>query len=468
MLSPLQGSGRRFDPPRAVLEAAASNSSPVPFPVVVAAPAQVVIPEGATAEEALAALSASGLSPPLLAKPLHAGTTACGGSHALALLDDVDAVAALAEGRGLPHWRPPVVLQPYVRHPTPLFKVFVMGPLTVVARRPSLRVPPPPGDVNVSIGGAHAIARVSAYVSAEDGAEEEENGGEGESGDGNDNGEASSVPRSGASSIAFFEAPDPPQWALEALAAHLRSSMGLNLFNFDLITVDKTTVEEAAENGGGGGAKTTATAAPPDADFLVIDINYFPGFEKLPDYEGLLIEFLGWLFRPRTAERIRGSAAAGAEDSSGAAAAGAAAAAATTAEDLEAKLRVGTTAAAAAAAAAVPASSFAAASAPASVPPSTPCSSNSLPVTASAPLPPSGSGGGGGGGGSRLLATASSAGSSPLRGADSAASLQKLARSLSQRPVSFSKVGVGGGGGGISAAAAAAVARRDAEEEKKE
>ena len=73
------------------------------------------------------------------------------------------------------------------------------------------------------------------------------------------------------------------------------------------------------------------------------------------------------------------------------------------------------------------------------------------------------------------LATASSAGSSPLRGTDSAASLQKLARSLSQRPVTFPRlVGGGGGGGGrvggsaggagIAAAAAAAVARRDKED----
>ena len=322
MLSPLQGRGRRFDPPRAVLDAHAASSSsqspssaaapPPPSPVVVAAPAQVVIPEGASAADALAALAASGLSPPLLAKPLHAGTTACGGSHALALLDDVEAVAALAEGKGLPHWAPPVVLQPYVRHPTPLFKVFVMGPLTVVARRPSLRVPPPPGDVNVSVGGAHSIARVSAYVSAEDGAEEMEGGGGGEEGRVENNGAgaeegasagtsadaAAADASSSPSSCAFFEAPDPPQWALEALAAHLRTSMGLNLFNFDLITVEKTLAlppppppqAPSSENGGDGSgccaaegaspsaaSAAAAAAAPPDADYLVIDINYFPG-----------------------------------------------------------------------------------------------------------------------------------------------------------------------------------------------
>jgi inositol-1,3,4-trisphosphate 5/6-kinase/inositol-tetrakisphosphate 1-kinase len=31
---------------------------------------------------------------------------------------------------------------------------------------------------------------------------------------------------------------------------------------------------------------------PDGADYMVIDINYFPGFEKLPNYENLMVEFL--------------------------------------------------------------------------------------------------------------------------------------------------------------------------------
>ena len=31
---------------------------------------------------------------------------------------------------------------------------------------------------------------------------------------------------------------------------------------------------------------------PEGADYMVIDINYFPGFEKLPNYENLMVEFL--------------------------------------------------------------------------------------------------------------------------------------------------------------------------------
>ena len=220
-------------------------------------------------------------------------------------------------------------------------------------------------------------------------------------------------------------------------------------------------------------AAAAAAAAPPDADYLVIDINYFPGFEKLPDYEGLLIEFLAWLFRPRTAGRIRGLGAGapaaatrsegessggggGSAASSAAAAAAAAddsAASSSAAEALASKLRVEERAATA-----PPASSFAAVPSASARSTSSP---HSPPLSAStaAPLPSA-----------ALAAPASPAGSSPLqRGADSAASLQKLARSLSQRPVSFPKIG-GGAGSGIAAAAAAAVARREKEEaeEKKD
>ncbi|KAJ0013301.1 hypothetical protein Pint_20994 [Pistacia integerrima] len=50
------------------------------------------------------------------------------------------------------------------------------------------------------------------------------------------------------------------------LAKALREEMGLNLFNFDLIRDGES--------------------------FLVIDINYFPGYEKLPDFESVMTDFL--------------------------------------------------------------------------------------------------------------------------------------------------------------------------------
>ena len=39
-----------------------------------------------------------------------------------------------------------------------------------------------------------------------------------------------------------------------------------------------------------------------DVDFLVVDINYFPGYEKLPNHSALMVDFLQSLLNP-TKER---------------------------------------------------------------------------------------------------------------------------------------------------------------------
>lgn len=257
MLSPLQGPGWTFEPP-------AGTTGP---PVVVGAPDQVVLQAGATPEGVRSALAAAAIAPPLLAKPLNAGARD-GAGHRMALLMDEASAEALAAGTGLSGWSPPAVLQPYVPHSAPLFKVFVMGPLTMLARRPSLRVPPPAAAVTEAVGGALAIARVSAYVSEAD---------TDAAGDGS-NAAAAAADAADAATVA----PDPPRWVLEALAARLRRELGLTLFNFDLIAVDTS--------------RPRVGGCPVGASYLVIDINYFPGFEKLPDYEALMAEFLGWLF----------------------------------------------------------------------------------------------------------------------------------------------------------------------------
>lgn len=83
------------------------------------------------------------------------------------------------------------------------WQVFVMGPITVMARRPSLRIPVDPEDVTEEVGSAQSIARVSAFDSE--------------------------TPRDSV------EPGDPPQWMLESLAQELRRRLNLNLFNFDLI-----------------------------------------------------------------------------------------------------------------------------------------------------------------------------------------------------------------------------------------
>lgn len=46
-----------------------------------------------------------------------------------------------------------------------LAQVYVMGPITVLVRRPSLRLPVAEGDLEEQVGGLQSVGRVSAYYS---------------------------------------------------------------------------------------------------------------------------------------------------------------------------------------------------------------------------------------------------------------------------------------------------------------
>jgi inositol-1,3,4-trisphosphate 5/6-kinase/inositol-tetrakisphosphate 1-kinase len=61
----------------------------------------------------------------------------------------------------------------------------------------------------------------------------------------------------------------PPQSLIVELARVLREKLGLNLFNVDVIRDGKN-----------------------PRRYLVIDINYFPGFAKLPSFESFFTNFL--------------------------------------------------------------------------------------------------------------------------------------------------------------------------------
>ena len=96
--------------------------------------------------------------------------------------------------------------------------------------------------------------------------------------------------------------PVPPEWLWRALSMRLRECLQLHLFNFDII------VPIHPPEGYRG-----LLNAPPNSDLVaqdgsklglpekdgseagliqLIDINYFPGIEKLPDYENLMVKFL--------------------------------------------------------------------------------------------------------------------------------------------------------------------------------
>ncbi|XP_010691534.2 inositol-tetrakisphosphate 1-kinase 3 isoform X1 [Beta vulgaris subsp. vulgaris] len=133
---------------------------------------------------------------------------------------------------------PPLVLQEFVNHGGVMFKVYVIGNAIKVVRRFSLP------DVCKRELSKHAgvfqFPRVSCAAASAD--------------------EADLDP--GVAEL-------PPRPLLERLVGELRHRMGLQLFNIDIIR-DYGTRDL----------------------FYVIDINYFPGYGKMPEYEHIFTDFL--------------------------------------------------------------------------------------------------------------------------------------------------------------------------------
>ncbi|EER92606.1 hypothetical protein BDA96_01G476100 [Sorghum bicolor] len=133
---------------------------------------------------------------------------------------------------------PPLVLQEFINHGGILFKVYIIGETIQVVRRFSLP------DVNtydlLNNVGVYRLPRVScAAASAED------------------------------ADLDPLIAELPPRPLLEKLGRELRGRLGLRLFNIDMIrelgTKDR---------------------------YYIIDINYFPGYGKMPGYERMFTDFL--------------------------------------------------------------------------------------------------------------------------------------------------------------------------------
>jgi inositol-1,3,4-trisphosphate 5/6-kinase / inositol-tetrakisphosphate 1-kinase len=64
----------------------------------------------------------------------------------------------------------------------------------------------------------------------------------------------------------------PPEWAFGALASVIRRELGLTLFNFDVVVPSGQEQEQPLL-------------------LHLLDINYFPGYEKLAGYENLMVGF---------------------------------------------------------------------------------------------------------------------------------------------------------------------------------
>ncbi|KAJ0261061.1 Inositol-tetrakisphosphate 1-kinase 1 [Hirschfeldia incana] len=169
---------------------------------------------------------------PVIAKPLDADGSAK--SHKMFLIYDQEGMKIL---------KAPIVLQEFVNHGGVIFKVYVVGGYVKCVKRRSL-----PDISEEKIGtskGSLPFSQISNLTTAQ----EEKNKEYGED-----------------RSLEKVEM--PPSSFLEELAKAMRRSMGLNLFNFDVIR-DARDVDR----------------------YLVIDINYFPGYAKMPSYEPVLTDF---------------------------------------------------------------------------------------------------------------------------------------------------------------------------------
>ncbi len=159
--------------------------------------------------------------------------------------------------------RPPLVVQRFVEHGGVLFKVYVMGDQTAVMRRPSLG-----GPQLDTAAGVQKLPRVScasalAHHTAARAAAASSGGG-----------------AAAAEADAAAEAAEPPEWVIRATAAALRARLGVMLFNFDMLCPSCP----AADSGSSG--------PPAPQLYYVVDINYFPGIDKLPGFERRLVAFL--------------------------------------------------------------------------------------------------------------------------------------------------------------------------------
>ncbi|KAL4194245.1 hypothetical protein AMTRI_Chr05g58380 [Amborella trichopoda] len=145
---------------------------------------------------------------------------------------------------------PPLVLQEFVNHGGVLFKVYIVGPTVTVVRRFSL---PDVDKRNCKGHGVIPFPRVSSAAASADNAD-----------------------------LDPCVAELPPQPLLERLAKELQHRLGLRLFNIDIIRQQ--------------GIRDR---------YYVIDINYFPGYGKMPGYEQVFTDFLLSLRRTTTKDHTR-------------------------------------------------------------------------------------------------------------------------------------------------------------------
>ncbi|KAM7253892.1 hypothetical protein ACFE04_031574 [Oxalis oulophora] len=170
---------------------------------------------------------------PVIAKPLVADGSAK--SHKMALVFNHD---------GLNKLNPPIVLQEFVNHGGVIFKVYVVGKYVKCVKRKSLPDGPEEKLIEQAKDGSLSFSQISNLNTPE---------------------------RRDDNKTVLMQMDEtelPPHKLMTDIAWGLREAMKINLFNFDVI--------RDTEKGN---------------RYLVIDINYFPGYSKMPSYESVMTDF---------------------------------------------------------------------------------------------------------------------------------------------------------------------------------
>ncbi|XP_047341608.1 inositol-tetrakisphosphate 1-kinase 1-like [Impatiens glandulifera] len=174
----------------------------------------------------------NGLTFPVIAKPLVADGSAT--SHKMSLVFNRE---------GLSKLETPIVLQEFVNHGGVIFKVYVVDDYVKCVMRKSLP------DVSLekmdSLGNYLSFSQISNLAATHERNEDKY-----------------------IETMNLEDAEMPPLTFITDIARGLRKAMKLHLFNFDVIRDTRI-----------------------GNRYLIIDINYFPGYAKMPSYETVLTDF---------------------------------------------------------------------------------------------------------------------------------------------------------------------------------
>lgn len=205
------------------------NELNITLDVSIGVPKQVFVE---SPESLFDSVASEGIDFPVIAKPLVADGSA--GSHQMYLVLNEEGLRGLKLNSQF-------ILQEFVNHGGIIFKVYVAGQHIQCVKRRSL-----PDISEEKLGVSENLLSFSqiSNVTAEGRGDDE----------------------SVAKLMEVVEL--PPLSFVNEVASKLRQALKLNLFNFDMIRDSR-----AGDR------------------YLVIDINYFPGYAKMPHYEKILTDF---------------------------------------------------------------------------------------------------------------------------------------------------------------------------------